>query len=151
METRTQPDMLRWKERDEDWVRDLPTCPKSRSVREIGREVITNMVSEAERIGGRLCLNTARRRHESKEQRMLWKDIVTIQKCEEEWWVTGALGVTNKNRLDKVSDWPGLASPKKTDRVAYEKGGKLLARAREDREKTDKKVTQEQKADNAKQ
>eukprot|EP00961_Rhodomonas_salina_P176713 2382097-Rhodomonas_salina.1 len=73
------------------------------------------MVSEAERIGGRLCLNTSRRRHESKEQRMLRKDVTTIQKCEEEWWVTGALSTGNKTKLDKVTDWPGLASPKQTE------------------------------------
>eukprot|EP00961_Rhodomonas_salina_P133067 1790687-Rhodomonas_salina.1 len=86
MESRTQPDMRLWKQLEEDWARDLQTCPTSGSVREIGREAITNMVSEAERIGGRWCLNTSRRRHESKEQHMLRKDVATIQKCEEEWW-----------------------------------------------------------------
>eukprot|EP00961_Rhodomonas_salina_P266594 3603069-Rhodomonas_salina.2 len=84
METRTQQDMRQRAKREEDWARDLPPCPTEGLVdSEVGRTALDNMVTEAKRVAGVQRLNEARRRHESKEQSTLRKDVATIVKCEE--------------------------------------------------------------------
>eukprot|EP00961_Rhodomonas_salina_P193699 2615180-Rhodomonas_salina.1 len=83
--------MRQWARREEDWARDLPPCLVEGSAIEVGRAGVENMVTGAKRIAGVQRLNTARRKHESMEQRTLQKDVATIEKCEEEWWKAGTL------------------------------------------------------------
>eukprot|EP00961_Rhodomonas_salina_P015468 207673-Rhodomonas_salina.2 len=143
--TRTQPDMRRWAERKEDWLRALPPCEAEPNEEECRRAVVT-MVEEAARIGGLKVMGAGRKQHQSREQNQLRADAATLRKCEEEWWMRGRLSVKNCAKLAQFSKWPGLLGVEQGDLggVTYNQGAKLIAEARKDREEKEKQTLREQ-------